>query len=95
MEYLKVSWIHEDDNFPILLYSELDEERYEVRKIEIYRNDLFGLASLNCEYNGSILGAGPVPDTTEINKEPEFIVHETTKEEFEEVWMRYTSSMKR
>jgi len=95
MEYLKVSWIHEDDNFPILLYSELDDERYEVRKIEIYRNGSFGLASLNYEYNGSMLGAGAVPDTTEINKEPEFIVHETSKEEFEEVWMRYTSSMKR
>ena len=91
MEYLKVTWIHEDDSFPILLYSELDDERYEVRKIEIYRNGSFGLASLNYEYNGSMLGAGAVPDTAEIIKIPEFLVHDTSKDEFEAVWMKYTN----
>ena len=70
MEYLKVSWIHDHEDDPVLFYCELDHERYEVRKIEIYRNGSFGLASLDYEYNGSMLGIGSVHQSGQkVNKQ--------------------------
>jgi hypothetical protein len=34
MKYLKVKWIHPFPSEPIVLMSELDDERYEIRKVE-------------------------------------------------------------
>ena len=33
MKYIKVRWIHDFEDDPILIYSELDENRFETRKI--------------------------------------------------------------
>jgi hypothetical protein len=46
MNYVRVEWKHPHQDEPILLYSELDEERFEVRKIEVFRN---GHAALRAE----------------------------------------------
>lgn len=35
--YIMVDHIHSCDDMPVRIYSELDENRYEVRKIELYR----------------------------------------------------------
>jgi len=43
MEYLKVSWLHHEDE-PVYLYSEIDPQRFESRKIEIYPDGSFGIA---------------------------------------------------
>jgi uncharacterized protein DUF6881 len=94
MEYVKVSWIHDFEDEPILLYSELDLSRHEIRKIEIYKDGSFGLASFNYEFGGTLLSSEPVPDTTEIGKDPQFIVHETSKEEFEAVWEEHVNILK-
>ena len=40
MQYICVEWEHDMEDEPYLIYSELDEERMEVRKIEFYRNGL-------------------------------------------------------
>ena len=39
MTYIKVQWIHNFEDEPILLYSELDSMRNEVRKVEVYKNN--------------------------------------------------------
>jgi hypothetical protein len=36
MKYIRVKWIHSLPNEPITLFSELDDDRYEVRKLEIF-----------------------------------------------------------
>src|SRR6185295_1628385 len=36
MDYVKVWWKHDNPSMPTLLYSELDERRWETRKIEIF-----------------------------------------------------------
>jgi len=43
MTYLKVKWIHSHPDAPVLLYSELDRERWEVRKVEVFRDGSLGL----------------------------------------------------
>lgn len=38
MEYLKVEWVHDFNDEPSIIYSELDHNRNEWCKIEIYKN---------------------------------------------------------
>jgi hypothetical protein len=86
MTYIKVKWIHSCPDDPVLLYSELDGERWEMRKVEVFADGHFGYAS-STESGGSTgLGLEPVPTLPEIGSDPQFEPVEITKQEFEEVW---------
>ena len=37
MEYYRTYWQHDDD-YPVWIYSEIDNHRYDTRRIEIFRN---------------------------------------------------------
>lgn len=49
MFYFKAILSHPDNEYPVLLYSELDKDRYETRKIEIYKNEKIGYAYSDIE----------------------------------------------
>lgn len=36
MQYIKVKWVHPPNEYPVMLYSELDDRRYEIRKVEVF-----------------------------------------------------------
>ena len=38
MQYIRTIWVHDFPDFPVEIYSEIDEERWEVRKVEIFRD---------------------------------------------------------
>ena len=40
MRYLLAEWTHQEEDEPYLLYSEMDEERRETRRVEFYRNGI-------------------------------------------------------
>ncbi len=90
MIYMKTLWIHNYDNEPIILYSELDNERYEVRQIWVYDDQSYEIASEEYDTDESFLSPVPYPSIDEIRNanteddvfEPELI----TKEDFEIVW---------
>jgi Domain of unknown function (DUF6881) len=86
---MRISWIHSFDDEPILLYSEVDSAMLERRKIEIYKDDSFGLASASFEFGGTSLSSVPLPSVAEIANDPQFISTEITEEEFNEVWGTY------
>jgi len=88
--YLKVQWVHSDPNYPVLLYSEVDLSRYEIRKVEIFASGRMGYASEKESAGGSQLGTVPVPEAGEIARDPQFIVLETDAAEFEKAWQRAT-----
>jgi hypothetical protein len=44
MKYLLVQWIHSFPDEPVTLYSELDDDRWERRKIEVFRDGSVGFA---------------------------------------------------
>lgn len=86
MKYIDVVWKHLDVDYPIRLISELDEQRFETRKIEVYRDGKVGYARQDKEHNGTELGYEPVPPIEEINKSEEFAAELIEKEDFERLW---------
>lgn len=86
MEYLKVHWRHEFQDEPTIIYFELDEQRNEVRKIEMYCDGSFGLASKDVTYNNSILSEKPIPVIEEIMSDSQFRVLEINKFDFLKLW---------
>jgi hypothetical protein len=92
MNYIRVQWLHENPDEPVWLLSELDEERWETRKVEIFANGSKGYAAKDEESGGTFLGLAPVPPIDEIAADPEFVPEEITKEQFEAAWSARTSS---
>ena len=45
MEYIMVKWLHSHPDEPVLLYSELDKDRWETRKVEVFADGRIGFAS--------------------------------------------------
>jgi hypothetical protein len=88
MKYLRVGWKHQHLDEPVILYSELDDNRFEVRKVEVFRNGRCGYASAEGASGGTKLGLLAMPELSEIAKDPQFEPIEITQEEFETVWAR-------
>lgn len=86
MNYIYVSWKHSAPDEPVVLYSELDEERWEVRKVEIFMDGHKDYAG-ESDSSGSLwLGEAAVPGLEEINSSPEFEASEISRAEFEKIW---------
>ncbi|MDH0866883.1 hypothetical protein [Mitsuaria sp. GD03876] len=84
--HLKVGWHHEDAAYPVLYFCELDEERYEVRKVEVFADGRMAYAQEGEEVGGSWLGEAPAPSAAEIDADPEFQVLGFSAREFERAW---------
>jgi len=86
MTYIRVAWIHQHADEPVVLYGELDAQRFEVRKIEVFRDGSIGYANAEESTHGTRLGWEPVPELDVIARDPEFSPGEITHEEFEVLW---------
>ncbi len=87
--WIKVKWIHTFSDEPILIYSEIAADRYEKRKIEYFVGGKHALASEEFEQGDTQLGIAPIPDISEINRDPQFQAVEITEDEFNSVWDVY------
>jgi hypothetical protein len=91
--FLKVVWNHCHSDEPVWLYSELDGERYEIRKVEVYRDGRRGFADRDRSVGGSVLGEIPAPAIQEFANEPEDLqASEIGEEEFEAQWAAAVSA---
>ncbi|WP_394837690.1 DUF6881 domain-containing protein [Pendulispora rubella] len=86
MNYIRVNWRHSHPDEPITLYSELNAERWEVRKVEVFKCGRYGFAGTEESSGDTKLGEMPVPDLDEIATDPQFEPAEITREEFEDAW---------
>ena len=86
MKYIKVEWLHDFNDEPITIYSEIDNDRNEIRKFELFRDGKIGYAINDIEYGGSGLSECPLPELDKIALDPQFKPFEITKQEFEKVW---------
>jgi hypothetical protein len=90
MDYIKVSWKHDDPHMPRFLYSELDGERWEIRKVEVFPDGSLGYADRSTSLGKTLLGLITIPTLMQIAAMPEFEPVAITKDEFEAVWLRAT-----
>ncbi|PHM35993.1 hypothetical protein Xmau_04394 [Xenorhabdus mauleonii] len=88
MIYIKVYWKHNDEGYPIAIYSELDVDRYEVRKVEIFPNGKAYYAQEDKTTGDTILGEVPIPLISEINQDTQFEAYNITQEEFDSIWSK-------
>lgn len=88
MTYIKVYWKHNFPDEPILLFSELDDKRNEIRKVEVFKDKLIGYAEEKISKNGTFLSECELPELSIINKDLQFEGLEISKEEFESIWKK-------
>jgi hypothetical protein len=88
MQYLKVRWQHADPAYPVLYYSELDDGRWEKRKVEFFPDGRIGYAESegnSYAVTGTQLSLTTLPDLAEIVAEPQFQAEIVNRDEFEAV----------
>lgn len=90
MHYLKCRWLHQDPDEPIVLYHEIDDEGWELRKIEVYATGIKAYASEK-EQTLCFLSETKIPNLDEINADKQFEAVETSKAEFEKAWSTRTN----
>jgi len=86
MKYLKVRWLHNIKEDPVIFYYELDNFDNEIKKIEIYVDGSVGYADDKFQLNGSIISECKISTFDEIAKQKEFIPENITKEEFYQIY---------
>ena len=86
MEYISVIWKHSHPDEPVRLASELDGERFEIRKLEFFPDGSVGFACKEGCSASTRLGEVTVPSLAEINEDPEFEGVTITKNEFDQLW---------
>jgi len=90
MTHIVVTWHHENPDEPVELFSELDDERFEVRKVEVFRDGRKCFADASANSGNTALGIVPVPPLDEIASDRQFTPRTITKEEFEATWVTAT-----
>ena len=88
MTYIKVFWHHSFPDEPIVLYSEIDKDRLERRKVYVFRSGQFGYANDTEATNSVELSIEPLPTLSKIGSDAEFDPREIEKQEFEDVWSK-------
>lgn len=86
MRYVRIRWHHSHADEPVELYSELDGDSWERRKVEIFADGRMGYADADESCSGTILGLEPVPPLLEIANDPQFEPEEIDREHFEAIW---------
>jgi hypothetical protein len=87
MRYQRVRWVHEFADEPVLLFAEIDDEGWEVRKVDQYADGTLHRAGGGEETERTVLGERPGPTLDVINQDPDFNAEAITAEEFETVWI--------
>ena len=88
MTYIKVLWHHSFPDEPTVLYSEIDKDRWERRKVYVFRDGQFGYASETEATNSVRLSIEPLPPLSKISSDAQFDPREIEKSEFDDVWSK-------
>ncbi len=85
--YIRVRWMHAFPDEPTDLWRQLDADRREVRKVEIWSDGRVGYAPNSQGSERTRLGKLSVPPTDEINSDPQFHAKAITRADFEMCWL--------
>lgn len=84
--HLRVHWHHEFPEEPVELYSEIGEDGYELRKVQVFRDGRLERADADSETPLTGLAEVPVGSVEEIGAKNEFSPDVITRSEFERMW---------
>jgi hypothetical protein len=85
--YIRCEWFHDFEDEPCCIYSELDDERYETRKIEVFKDGTTTRASTeDLKFDPMALADRPAPSLEEVSTYTEFHMEEIGAAEFEDLW---------
>ena len=84
-----MKWTHTSQDDPILIYSEINSDRLETRKVEYFVGGAVGLASRKFEKGGTKLGSEPIPAVAKIKEDSQFEAEEISDDEFNSIWDVY------
>ncbi len=88
VRYQAVRWLHDFDDEPVVLYSEIDDDGWEHRKVDEFRDGRLVFADEEVETETTRIGTVPAPSLAEINADPAFNGRVITAEDFEAIWER-------
>lgn len=87
MRYLKVTWLHDNPEDPVEMYSEINDEGWEQRRVDCYANGRKDIAGRGIETGKTILAEVPVLETPEeIAEDSQFRSELISNSKFEEIW---------
>lgn len=89
MNYIDVSWQHDDPDDPVRCVCEIGADSFETRKIEFFRDGRVDFASSARRSGNTRLGEAVVPPLSEINSTPEFSGIELDAAEFARLWQQH------
>lgn len=92
MEYVKVAWEHDFPDEPVIYLSELGEDRYETRKVQLYRDGRADWADEHHETATVGLSEISFPSVEEISRQPDCRAEQISSEEFEQAWTNARAS---
>lgn len=90
MRYMHIELTTAEERVPQIIYSEIDDVEYEVRKVEIYFDGSVGYASSENEVGKTLLADQVIPTLEEIDNDNEIIATQLSREDFEIIWASYT-----
>lgn len=90
MQYIKVIWVHNFEDEPIMYHQELDAEQFETRKVVTYKDGRIEKASELVYSEETYLSPVPMPPIDEINEDSQFIATEISEADFENIWCNVT-----
>ncbi|WP_405924584.1 DUF6881 domain-containing protein [Streptomyces sp. NBC_00035] len=85
MYYLKVLWDHNFEDQPSAIYSEIDAEGWEVRKVEIFRDGHSTFADRMGSTGNTILGEKEI-DIRKVQSSDGLTFTEISHQSFEQIW---------
>jgi hypothetical protein len=88
MKYIRVKWNHNNPDEPVWLFSEVDEEGIEKRKLECFKNGYCDFATPAESSGTTKLNTSRLPELNVLARDPEFEPVEISPEEFEDVWTK-------
>jgi hypothetical protein len=88
MRYLTIKWVHKNPADPVQIYSEIGNDSYELRRIEVWANGRKGFADANEQQGGTELSVMPIPTLAEIAAQPEYEPKAIVAEEFHKLWLK-------
>ena len=89
MRYIDVKWLHDNEEYPIRLVSEVGPDNFEIRKLEFFKDGRCGFACKSDASFGVELGSATVPTLDEINANSEFDGEEIGRSDFEKLWTTF------